>query len=123
MDGSFEVQVFQVPFRMSETMVNVGFALKIDGMIIFISNGNFAVDGTGSASLPANLNAEGDMETTEGLTLKSSDCRFRFNVQLHRTKKHSPGFYHNAQVQMADDFFAPEGICGEKKLQHTGCER
>jgi len=107
-DGSFQVQVFQVPFRGSQTMVNVGFALKIDGKIIFISKDEILGD-------ISDLSPVGDIEDKEdGLTFQSSDCRFRFNVQVLYSGKHSPGFYHNAQVQMNDDLFASEGICGKE---------
>jgi len=114
-DRNFEFQAFQCPYKPG-IAIFVGFALKVGGSRISIIGNNVTIDGqkftTNSGTHSTGLKVETLYAADDKVRLESPDYCIHFSSI---TFAHAPapnGYFHNVQLNLADDVASTAGICG-----------
>lgn len=121
--SDFVMEGYQCPFR-NHSATFAGFAWSEGGTVISIIGDTMTVNGTAIESLhlemplPVGFNKRLQYDKSKStVSFETLDGCVMLRIQKVATDHSSAGYFYNQQVRIAEDFAAPEGLCGDGGFQ------
>lgn len=114
-NGSFAMQSFLCPLNGKESVVAIGFAIRVDGKRVVLMDGQGYVDGQEvTGKKPPGVYYAGSLShNSGGVQVLSADGCVRVNVNRKIPNGHSmPAWLHNVKLRIGKAALEEEGLCG-----------